>query len=274
MAQPWVDIHPTNLWLILLGVVIFGFVVVLIAVLMRSGSQRTKIKGDNNIVNQIDRSVRQTQINNDVHITIRQDAPRPEPERRSSPQARSSNVDESVFALWMLGLVLVAAVFLRWSSQIQFIAVVLYAFAVGGSLALLTVRFMGLLTNAGVAPRALFLLALSVLSGMLLLDAQDLIDSGLTRAAQLLPISVRGLLDLIKLTWINALWQQTLAVALIFAGGLFVAVRIVLLCGKVTRSALSESRPLPNWSSLWLLSIAPILMLATRFLWLPYALTL
>jgi hypothetical protein len=273
MAQPWVDIHTTNL-LILLGVLIFGFVVVLIAMLMRSSRQRTKIKGDNNIVNQIDRSIRQTQINNDVHVTIRQDAPRPEPEHRSTPQARGNNVDESFVVLWVLGLVLAAAVFLRWYYHIQIIAAVLYAFAVGGSLALLTGRFMGLLAKAGVASRALFLLALSVLSGMLLLNAQDLIHPGLVQAAQSLPDNPHGVWALVKLTWINDLWQQTLAAALIFLGGLFVAVQVVLMCAKVTRSALSESRSLPDWLSLWLLLTAPIVMLAARFLWLPYALTL
>jgi hypothetical protein len=275
--QKWFDMPVENLLVILIAVVVIGFVVAW-WLGNRGGGIRNKtvIKGDNNkIINQqIDNSVRQTQINVDARVRVAPAAP---------PSSPGSSDNTGAMFFYGLAMVVAAFFYIRVFDQVAFLSMVLCALAVGAGSALLALSATNLLGDGvAVSLRAALLVCLSVTAAWFLYDAQQMIDPRLVQAAQSVPLDAGGIKVLANVLWRNGLWVTALASALTCVLCLLFAVRALVVArriGVAGRLALllddasyRAHALMPSWRSMSSFVVVLALMGFMRFYWLPHAL--
>jgi hypothetical protein len=273
--QKWFDMPVENLLVILIAVVALGFVVVWLLGSRGGGiSNKIVIRGKNNkVINtQIDKSVKQTQIDTHIHVQAPASAP---------PPPKSSD-DGAAFAIYAVFSFITAFLYLRLFEPVAFASMLLCAFAFGAALALLALSTANMLGDRlAVSLRATLLLVMSVVAGWFLYDAQQMIDPRLVQAARSVPLNADGFVALVKFAWRNSLWTTALASTLICGSCMLFAVRALNVArriGLAGRIALLDEATyqryvvMPTWWSMsgfaWILT----LMALMRFYWLPYAL--
>jgi hypothetical protein len=269
MNTPWIDIHQNNMWVILIVVIVIGFVGTWLWGSKGGPTNKTVIKGKKNkaINNQVDNSVRQTQIKTDAHVHL----PPPPPPRPSAQQADDGGFFAGLAVV--LGLV-VAGLYVRYFESITIATAILYAFALGSGLALLGLAALNKLGSPdAVAYRATALTVVAAAGMWLLSDAQSLIDPRLVAAAQPLSVGIDGLIALVKIAWRSALWPSTLASTLMAVMCVVVAIKVLLLAWRIGAAGLAY-RVMPSWDATASPLIGLLLVLAVRYLWLPHALTI
>jgi hypothetical protein len=274
--QKWSDMPAENLLVILIIVVVVGFVVIWL-LLSRSGGMKNKtvIKGDNNrVINQqIDNSVRQMQIHVEARVQT--------PAAASPPQTSNDGANE--FAIYGALMLVTAFLYLRFFEPVVFVSIAVCAFAVGAALALLALSAASMLGDVlAVSSRAAMLLVMSGVAGWFLYDAQQLIDPRLVQAAQSVPLSVGGGMDLIKFVLRSGVLVTTVLSTVICALCMLLAVRAVSVARRVGvagRLAMLDEETyrrygvMPTWSSIGASAGILAAMGFMRFYWLPHALS-